>query len=250
MTFLYNAVLYLYNAVLYRPLLNILVLFYKTIAFEDLGLAIVFLTILIRLILFPLFHKSTKHQIIMQRLQPHVKKIQEDHKGNKEKQTQATMALYKEHGINPLSGLLLVLVQLPVMIAIYQIFLKSLGPGALEGLYGFISAPASIKTSFLGLIDLREGSILMVALAALAQYFQAKTSLPQTKKGQNLSPAERASRQMVFIGPVITLVIFYRLPAAISLYWFVATIFSIFQQGIINKQIANGKLGTIGQKDS
>jgi len=240
----------LYNEILYRPLLNVLVFFYKTIAFEDLGLAIIFMTILIRLLLFPLFHKSARHQTVMQSLQPRIKKIQEDHKGDKEKQMRATMAVYKEHGVSPFSGFLLILIQLPVLIAIYQIFWKSLKPGALEGLYGFIVPPASIGTSFLGLINLGEKSILMVALAALAQYFQAKMSLPRVDGGRVLSPAERASRQMVFIGPVITLVIFYNLPAAISLYWLVATVFSIVQQRIVNKQIANGKSGTINQKNN
>lgn len=243
--------IFLYNTILYYPLLNALIFFYNTIAFEDLGLAIIFLTILIRLLLFPLFHKSARHQTIMQGLQPHLKKIQEDHKGNREKQAQATMAFYKERGINPFSGFLLILIQLPIMIAIYQIFLKSLDPGALMGLYGFVSAPTAIKTMFLGLINLKGKSILMVALAALAQYFQGKMSLPQVKGGEASSPAERASRQMVFLGPVITLIVFYGLPAAISLYWLVATIFSIFQQKFINKQIADAAtLGTINPKNS
>jgi YidC/Oxa1 family membrane protein insertase len=242
--------IYLYNIILYRPLLNALIFFYNTVALQDLGLSIIFLTILIRLILFPIFQKSTRHQMIMQRLQPKLKKIQEDHKNDREKQTQAMMALYKEHQVNPFSGFLLLLVQLPILIALYQIFIRSLRPDFLVGLYPFVSAPALINSTLFGLINLGQRSILMVGLAALAQYFQAKLSLPKIPPGQAPTAAEKMGRNMVFMGPILTLAIFYNLPAAISLYWFVASLFSVFQQAIINKQIAHGKVGNSNQKNN
>ncbi len=232
---------YVYNLILYQPLLNVLIFFYNTIALGDLGLAIIFLTVLIRLILFPIFHKSARHQAAMQRIQPELKKIQELHKGNREKQTQATLDLYKQHKVNPFSGFLLLLVQLPILIAIYQIILKSLKPGFLSGLYGFVHAPLMINPTFLGLINLGERSIIVVALAALAQYFQGKLSLLPPQKAGASDPAQKISRQMVIVGPVVTLVIFYNLPAAIGLYWFTTTLFSIFQQIIINRQRENAR---------
>ncbi len=241
---------YIYDLILYRPLLNALIFLYNTIAFGDLGLAIIFLTILIRFVLFPIFHKSVRHQTVMQQLQPELKKIQELHKGNREKQTEAMMSLYKQYDVNPFSGFLLLLVQLPILIALYQIILKSLKPGFLSGLYGFISAPTAINPNFLGLINLAERSIVVVALAALAQYFQGKLSLPPSTKGAAADTAQKISRQMVFVTPVITLVIFYNLPAAISLYWLVASLFSIFQQLVVNRQKENGKLGDIGKKNN
>lgn len=234
---------YLYHTILYNPLLNILIFLYNTIAVRDLGLSIILLTVLIRLILFPIFHKSARHQVVMQKLQPAIKKIQETHKSDREKQAQAMMALYKEHNVNPFSGFLLLIVQLPILIALYQIILKSLKPGVLAGLYNFVSAPLAINTSFLGLINLQERSIFIVVLAGLAQYLQAKLAIPKRESSANLTPAEKTVRQMVFIGPLITVIIFYNLPAAVGLYWLATSLFSIVQQIIVNKQIAYGKSG-------
>src|SRR5579862_6297326 len=105
-----NYFIYVYHLIFKYPILNTLVFFYKTIAFQDLGLAIIEVTLLIRLILYPLFHKGTKNQMIMQRIQPKIKKIQEIHKEDKQKQTQALMDLYKEHDVNPFLALLLPIV--------------------------------------------------------------------------------------------------------------------------------------------
>lgn len=239
---------YLYNLLIYQPLVNALIFFYNTVAFENLGLAIIFLTLLIRMVLFPLFHKSTRHQMMMMKLQPEVKKIQEKHKHDREKQTLAMMELYKEHNVNPFSGILLLIIQLPVLFALFQIFRSSFVAESLRGtLYGFVKTPAALNVLFLGLINLEQGSILMVGLAAVAQYFQAKLSLPP-KSGGAPSAAERMSRQMVFVGPIFTLLIFYRLPAAVGLYWAVTSLFSVIQQLIINKSLKNGPTGNINQK--
>jgi YidC/Oxa1 family membrane protein insertase len=235
----------LYKTVLYEPLLNLLIFLYDTIAVQDLGLAIIFVTILIRILLFPLFQKSARHQAVMQRLQPKLKKVQEDHKHDKERQAQAMMAVYREHDINPFSGFGLLLIQLPVLITLYHIFQDSLQPGFLVGLYAFVQTPQSIEPYLLGLIHLGRPSILMVGLAALAQYFQAHLALPPTEKGKELSNAEKTARKMVFIAPIITLVFFYALPAAISLYWLVASFFSVIQQIFINRQLAHGTVGTV-----
>ena len=227
----------IYNFIIYQPILNVLVIFYNTIAFYDFGLAIIFCTIFIRLILYPVFHKSTKHQLVMQKLQPKLEKIKDLHKDDKEKQLKATMEIYKEHGINPLSGILLLFVQLPFLIALYQIFFNKLTPETLSGLYSFVSAPENFSASFLGLINLEQSSILMVGLAAILQYFQGKMMLPKIEKGRKLSTAEALGRNMVYLAPILTLLIFIHMPAAISLYWAVSVLFSIFQQKIINNQL-------------
>lgn len=239
---------YLFTTIIYRPLLNALIFFYNTVAAHDLGLAIIFLTVLIRLILFPLFHKSAHHQVKMQRLQPQIKKIQELHKGDREKQTKALMDLHKEHGVNPFSGFLLLLVQLPILITLYQIVLRSLKPGAISGLYNFVSAPEILKPTFLGLIPLGERSILIVCLAALAQYFQAKLSLQSLPAGETPTQAEKVARQMVFVGPILTVVLFWNFPAAIGLYWFITSLFSVGQQIIVNKQLKKWNPSTASQK--
>jgi YidC/Oxa1 family membrane protein insertase len=236
---------FLYHAIFYDPLLNILTLFYKSIAFHSLGLAIIFLTVFIRFILFPLFEKSARYQIVMQRLQPKVKEVQEKYKTDKAKQTEALMALYKENKTNPFSGIAFLILQLPILIALYQIFFNILKPNVFDKLYSFISSPGMLNANFLGLINLADKSILMVVLAAVGQYFQVKTALPKHDKSYKLSPQEKANRNMAFISPLITLFIFLNLPAAISLYWLTTSMFSVIQQEIIQRKLNDGKVGDI-----
>src|ERR1700722_5822542 len=159
--------IYLYHLIFKYPILNLLIFFYQTIAFHDLGLAIIFVTLFIRLILYPFFHTGAKQQILMQRIQPHIKKIQEQHKDDREKQAQALMALYKEHGVNPFSTILLLIVQLPILLALYRIILYELATNAtIVGLYPFVHAPQTINAMFLGLINLQAKNIWIVILAA------------------------------------------------------------------------------------
>lgn len=234
---------FIYQNIIYKPLLNGLVFLYNTVSFEDLGIAIVLLTLIIRLILFPLFHKSAEYQKKVQRIQPKIKSIQEKHKHNKDKalQTQEILSIYKEEGLNPFSGFFLILVQLPILFALYHIFLKIFTPEIFNGLYSFVARPETLNAEFLGLINLAESSILMVVLAAIFQYLQGKLALPKHKSTTD-SVTERMGRQMVFLGPVLTVVIFYNFPAAIALYWAVASLFSVFQQMIINKKLDHGKV--------
>src|ERR1700722_19634772 len=158
--------IYLYHLIFKYPILNLLIFFYQTIAFHDLGLAIIFVTLFIRLILYPFFHTGAKQQILMQRIQPHIKKIQEQHKDDREKQAAALMALYKEHGVNPFSSFLLLIIQLPILLALYRIILYTIPSGNFAGLYPFVMAPSSINSMFLGFINLASKNIYMVVIAA------------------------------------------------------------------------------------
>lgn len=237
---------YFFQTIFYRPILNVLVYFYGTIAFKDFGLAIILVTILIRLILYPLFHRSAKQQMMMQRIQPKVKKIQELHKNDKEKQAQALMELYKEHGVNPFSSIILLVIQLPIMIELYWVVRSGLASGGLSGLYSFVAQPGVINPVFIGLVNLAKPSIILILLAALAQYFQAKLAIYRDPKNTApLSQAEKMARQMVFIGPLVTIFIFYSLPAAVGLYWLVTSLFSILQQAIINRHFRKGETAAI-----
>jgi YidC/Oxa1 family membrane protein insertase len=226
-----------FQIVFYHPILNLLIFFYDTIAANNLGLAIIFVTLFIRFVLFPFFHKGAKQQMMMQRIQPHVKRIQEQHKKDIQKQSEALMALYKEHGINPFSSFLLLLIQLPIMIALYWAVRSGLSSGQITGLYSFVPAPHTLNTMFLGFINLAAPSIILILLAALAQYFQARLAIYKPPEGHVLSAAEKMARQMSFIGPVMTIVIFYSLPAAVGLYWLTASLFSIVQQIFVNRHL-------------
>lgn len=230
----------MYQTIIIRPLLNALIFFYNTIAFHDLGLAIISLTVLVRILLFPIFAKSARYQVAIQAIQPRLKEIQEKHKDDKAKQTEAMLALYKEYKVNPFSGILFLLLQLPILIGLYQIFLKTLTQDTIVGLYSFVATPSPLNSTLLGLINLRDKSILLVVLAAALQYVQAILMLKKQKVGQMPSQAEKTARRMAFLGPILTLVIFYRFPAAVSLYWVVTSVASIIQQLIVNKELEHG----------
>ena len=227
----------MFNTFIFLPLFNTLIYLYQHFAFGSLGAAIILLTLLIRFILFPLFYKSAKSQLIMQKLQPEIQKIQHTHKDNKEKQAQALMDLYRKNEVNPFMSILMMFVQIPVLIALYRLFAVDFSNLPVTNLYSFISNPDHINTIFLGLIDLKNRSMLMVGLAAVAQYFQGVLTLPKTEKGKTLSTTEKMAKQMVFMGPAFTLLILWQLPSALGLYWLVTSLFSIVQQIYINKKV-------------
>lgn len=213
--------IYLFNEILYKPLFS--VLFFLSNNLGDAGLAIIFLTIFVRVILFPIFYKGAKDQAIMQRLAPKIKEIQNKHKDNKGEQGKALMDLYREHRVNPMSGFLLILIQLPILIALYKIF---------------SSLPDSLNTNFLGIIDLNKKNIIIIGLAAIAQYFQGRLSIVKNGKSlKDLTAIERMGRQMVYLGPIMTIIFLRLLPAAVGLYWLTTSVFSVIQQIVINKQL-------------
>lgn len=231
---------YLYQQILYRPILNLLVFFYQTIAFHDLGIAIILVTLFIRIILYPFFHTGAKQQMLMQRIQPKIKEIQVKHKDDRDQQAKALMELYKEHGVNPFSGMLLLIIQIPILLTFYWVIRSGVGTAQLTGLYSFITVPHSINTIFLGFIDLAKPNFILILAAALAQYFQAKLAIYRApgSSGGTFSQAEKIARQMVFIGPLITILVFYNFPAALGLYWLMTSLFSAVQQYFVNKHLA------------
>lgn len=224
-----------YHLIIADPLLNILVLLYNTVAFQDLGIAIIILTVLIRLALYPLFQKSMKHQLVMQEIQPKIKALQETHKGDYEKQSQAMLALYREHKINPFSGFFLLIIQLPILWAIYQLFLHIFQPGALDALYGFIALPDALPAMSLGFINLQEANWPIVIITAVLQYVQTRMAISANPTAAKSAQAA-SLKMMSFVAPIITLVIFANLPASVTLYWLATSLISIGQQYMINRQ--------------
>lgn len=231
----------LFNEIFFRPLLNALVFLTSVLPFHDLGFAVIILTILVRLVLFPFTHHSVKAQTKMRILEPEIAQIREQHKNNQEEQARRIMALYKQHGVNPFSGCLMLVIQLPLLIALYQVFLVETVDMA-QYLYSFIHMPETLQTVFLGLIDLMEISIPVAVLAALTQFIQMKLAVPKTKQPLSLPSSSKAdiSRmmavQMTYGMPVIVLLIGLRFPSAVSLYWTTMNIFAIIHEMIVRKK--------------
>jgi YidC/Oxa1 family membrane protein insertase len=231
-----------FRAIVYQPLFNGLVLLYEHVSFEDLGLAIIFLTIAVRLVLFPLFHKTAKHQKISQELQPKVKEIRKKYKDDKEAQTKALMDLYKDNQINPITPIFLLILQMPVLFSLYRIFINGFSNGSLDMLYSFVSPPAHINQTLLGIVTLSKVSIPLVIAAAIAQYIQGVlVSSRSSKNGAAPAQAQKMAKIGIFMGPAMALIILMRFPSAVALYWLTSTIFSIIQQIIINRSMNKEK---------
>ncbi len=229
---------YLYQQIFYRPILNLLIFFYQTIAFHDLGVAIILVTLFIRLILYPFFHTGAKQQMLMQRIQPKVKEIQTKHKDDRDQQAKALMELYKEHGVNPFSGILLLIIQIPILLTFYWVVRAGIGTTAITGLYSFIAVPQNINTMFLGIINLTKPNIILIFAAAAGQFLQAKLAIYRNPSNTSApTQAEKIARQMVFVGPLITILVFYNFPAALGLYWLMSSLFSAAQQYFVNKHL-------------
>lgn len=229
---------FLYHEFLYRPLFNLLVFFYNTLAFSDVGLAIILLTLLVRLIFWPLSQKSIRSQKVLQELQPQIKALQEKYKDNKEEQGRQVMAFYKENKINPLSGCLPILIQLPILIALYRVFLKGFDTASLNLLYNFVANPGHINPISVGWLNLAAPNIFMAILAGLAQFWQAQMIMPKNKlpgapKTSDEFMAQAISKQTLYFLPVLTVFVSWRLPSGLALYWLVTTIFTVVQQYVI-----------------
>ncbi|MCX6723928.1 MAG: YidC/Oxa1 family membrane protein insertase [Candidatus Staskawiczbacteria bacterium] len=235
--------------ILYQPLFNLLVLLYNYIPGRDFGLAIIFLTLIIKTILFPTSVKAVNSQRNLQKLQPLMKEIQDKYKNDKEKQAKETLELYKREKINPFSGLFLALIQLPILIALYQVFWEGLNPKKLSTLYGFVLNPGQINPFFFHIVDLSKPNLVFAILAGLLQYFQTKMLLPgknqkDDNKGKGADFSQIMQKQTLYFFPVFTVIILLNLPSALGLYWIISGLFSIIQQYIIfkkNEQIEKAK---------
>ncbi len=223
---------------MYHPLLNVLFLFYHYLPGQDLGIAVILLTVLIKFIFYPLGTQTFKSQKAMSEIQPRIKEIQEKYKGDREKQSRAMMELYKEKKINPLSGCLPLLLQLPILLALYRVFLKGFYPEALANLYSFVPHPGLIDPTFLGLVNLSQPNFILAILAGVSQYFQLRMT-PQSKKTKEGAPglSRMMTGQMNYLLPAFAIFICLKLPSAVALYWIVMTIFTIVQQYFILKKL-------------
>jgi len=230
---------------LYQFLLNLLVLFYDYLPGHDFGIAVISLTLFVKLITIPLTNKATKSQKAFNELQPKIKEIQEKYRDDKTEQAKQTMELYQKEKINPLAGFVPLLIQLPVLIALYQVFINGLKPESMSLLYSFIANPGVINPSFLGIVDLSKASTVLAIISGLGQYYQAqmlkakqpKPGKQQSSKGTGEMFSNIMQKEMQFLLPVLTFFILLKVPSAVALYWAVSIIFSIVQQSLMSRGV-------------
>lgn len=227
----------IFNTILYRPLFNFFVELYNILPGHDVGLVIVVITVLLRLVVYPLTNSSIKAQRSMQALQPKLEALKKQYKDDQQKMAQATMELYRNHKVNPLTSCLPILVQLPILLALYWVMQDALNSSNLSAqLYSFVANPGKINPLTLGYFNLLNPNIWLAILAGVAQFFQAKTmsrQMPPKGAGEGSkdeSMAAMMNKQMLYIMPVMTTVIGFNLPAGLTLYWFWSTVLMVAQQ--------------------
>lgn len=247
-----NILSFVFNDLLYYPLFNLMVFLYNAIPGQDIGIAIIGVTLITRLVLYPMNTKAIKSQKQLQEIQPKMKEVQAKYKNDKEKQAKELMALYQKHKINPMSGCLPILIQFPILIALYQVFLNGFKDESLSILYPFVTNPGHINPMFFGLINLSETNIALAVVAGGLQYFQTKMLMGNKKEEEKKKEEDKkektaeektqdfvqsVSKQMIYLMPVMTFVFAMTFPSGLALYWATTTLFAIIQQFfIIRKQ--------------
>jgi len=236
---------FLYHTFISTPLYNGLIFLMDIAPWADAGVAVILFTIIIKLILFPLSKKAVITQLRMKEIEPAMNRIRETVK-DRQMQALQIMNLYKEKGVNPFSGILNIIIQLPILIALYSIFIKSGLPVVnTELLYPFVAVP-TVDMEFLGILNIAEKSIILSVIAAAAQYFQIRYSLPPTppaKKNPSFQDdlARNVNMQMRYVFPVVILFISYTASATVALYLIVSSLFTIGQELYIRKKLGMSK---------
>ncbi len=235
----------LFTTVVYEPLYNGLIFIMSVLPWADAGIAVIIFTVVIRLILFPLSRKAVQTQMKIREFDSELKEIKEKYKDDKQQQAQEMMAFYKDKGINPFSSFLLLLIQLPIIITLYHIFLNADFP-AINGeiLYSFISAPEAVTVELFSLsfLTIAGKSWVLAGLAAATSFFQIRLSMPPPKPKTSNEPnfkedlARSMNVQMRYVFPVVIFFISYSISGAVALYLASSNLFTIGQELVVRRE--------------
>ena len=221
-----------YDALIHEPLYNAIILLLEVVPGASLAAAVAILTVVVRLVLFPLSKSSLVSQVKMRELQPQIEALREKHKDNPQVAALETFALYKKHGVRPFASLGMILVQLPIFIGLYSVFSASFSSVDLAALYSFVPPPEAVNPFFLG-IDLQARSFALAAIAAVAQHFAGRFLLAaaHAPRGGFEADFSKAMRTMsLYVMPVLTFAFSAVVVAALPLYWAVGSVFTIGQE--------------------
>jgi YidC/Oxa1 family membrane protein insertase len=237
----------IFSTIFYQPILNLLVFIYNTIPGHDIGLAIIILTVVIKVILYPLSKKSLEGQRSLQNLQPKLEEIKKKFAGDKEGQSKAMMELYKQEKVNPLSSCLPLLIQLPFFWAIFRVFRDELSGKAIALVYSFVHNPGMLNPIAFGFLDFSKPHIALAILAGVSQYVQAKMmpmKSPAISTGDSKSEAMMSTmnKQMLYFMPALTVFICLSLPSGLAFYWFISTLLTIAQQWYMFRNIPKAEV--------
>lgn len=266
----------IFDLVIVQPIFNMLMGLYSLIPGGDFGIVIVIFTILVRFALWPLVKKQLHQTKAMQKMQPELAKIKVAAKGNKQVESLQMMELYKKHDIHPFQSILVLMIQLPIFIALFQVikiltsnrdlvakytydFLENVGP-----IKALINHPDQFNENFLGFINLAQQAIAsnpfaihfailaLAIISAVTQYFMTKQTMPQKKNkktfkqlmseaanGKEPDQSEMTavmSGSMMKFMPIMMFIIMINMPGALVLYYMVSNIAALVQQNHILKK--------------
>lgn len=236
----------IFNNFLVIPLYNVLVLIIETVPFADLGFSVIILTLIVRLVLYPLSKSAIKTQLKMKDIQKPLEEIKEKYKNDQQQMAIEMMKFYKENDIKPFSGILLLFIQLPIIFALYFVFLKEGLPNIDPNLlYSFVGVPEFVNAKFLGFFDLAAKSVILALLAGATQFFQAR--LMVKKNDQSLLTNKENSFQndlmksmqiqMQYVLPGLMIAFSYSLGAVVALYFTTSNLFSIAQELYLKRKL-------------
>ena len=246
-----------FNVAFYQPLYNALVLLIDILPSADVGIAVIVLTLFVKTLILPLSIKATRTQMKLKILEPKIKEIQTKYKDKREEQAVKMMGVYKEAKVNPFSSIFLLIIQLPIIIALYLVFarggLPEIDP---ELLYSFIPFPENVNMNFLGLIDVAGKSLVLAVIAGVAQFAQShfllatqkkvkeeKAKEDTEKKEEKKEPsfkdelAKSMNMQMRYVFPLIIGFIAYTISGAVALYFIVSSLVTIAQEVFVKRKL-------------
>jgi YidC/Oxa1 family membrane protein insertase len=230
----------LFNTLIFQPFYNGLILLINLLPFFDAGVIVIIFTIIVKIILLPLSVKASKSQLQMKSIEKDLNVIKEKYKDNKEEQTKQTIEYYKVNNINPFAGIFVLLIQLPIIIGLYRVFLTSGLPTINKALlYSFVVAPIGVNMVFLHLTNIAQKSLWLALIAGATTYFQISLSAgstPNTGKGTQNDIARAMTTQMKYFFPILVVFISYSISGALALYWITSNVFSIAQEMWIKKK--------------
>jgi YidC/Oxa1 family membrane protein insertase len=266
----------IFEVLVVQPIFNLLVGLYSLIPGGDFGIALIIFTVLVRFALWPLVKRQLHQVTAMRKLQPELAKIKKNSGGNKQLESMQMMDLYKKNGVNPFRSIGILLIQLPIFIALYQViqiftqsrdqvgkftydFLENIGP-----IKELINNPENFNEKLLGVVDLTAHAlggptggfniflIILAIIAASTQYIMSKQTMPQATSKKRLrdimneasegKKADQAEMNAIVTGkmikflPFLMLLVMLNLPGALALYYAVSNIVAVFQQHYILKK--------------
>lgn len=236
----------IWHTIFFDPIYNGLVFFIDVVPGGDVGIAIILITIIVKVLLLPLSIKVARTQKIQRELEPKLKEIKEKFKNKREELARATMDVYKEAGLNPFASILLAFIQLPIIIALYLSVYRGGGIPLPEIntdlLYTFIPTPETVNMLFVDLIDMAGKSLPLAFLAGITQYVHSHISLPKPEPRKsdaepNLKEdfARSMQAQMRYVMPLLIFFVAYTISAAIALYFTVSNLVAIAQEFVVRK---------------